>query len=94
MFGARAQHGDLPAVLMACRERLGFDGSCSRRPCLGGTPAALLRAMAGRAGSPAGRRRGAVVVARIFTREHAPWSATARRGRPFIDAIDRDRDRA
>ena len=87
---------DLPAVLAECRKRFGFTRVVLLGHSLGGTiwlryvqspwtPGADVRPEV----------TGGVVIASPadFDRSFSPWSDIANRGRAFVEAIDRDRDR-
>ncbi len=88
---------DLPAVLAACRTRLGFDRIVLLGHSLGGT--IWLRYLQSLATSSADSSQprviGGVALASPadFDRGFPPWSDIARRGRAFVESIDHNRDR-
>jgi pimeloyl-ACP methyl ester carboxylesterase len=101
-FGLR-EHAlvDLPAILRACRERLGLDRVVLLGHSLGGTiwlrylTARTQRDAAGTAaddGQPSVVAGVAIASPATFNRQDPPWSGFASRGRAFVESIDRDHD--
>jgi pimeloyl-ACP methyl ester carboxylesterase len=86
---------DLPAVLRACRRELGLDRVVLAGHSLGGT--IWLRYVESRVGQrphdePAIGGGLAIASPSEFDRSFSPWSDIARRGRGFVERVDRNRD--
>jgi pimeloyl-ACP methyl ester carboxylesterase len=95
-FGLREHAGvDLPAVLAACRSRLGMERVVLCGYSLGGTISVrYLRARDHAAGGDGPDIVAGLAIASpsVFDRRYPPWADIARRGRDFLESIDRNRN--